>query len=288
MSPAPLAPPSLLPSLPPAVPALAPAGAAPKPAISDIAAGPAQPKSGKKGLVLALVCFGLVAGGVLAFQAGLIPGLKRPARPALPADTTPLPPPTIPAEINPQAISPEAQLEELKHQAIELVKTWPSSDKTTLVGQRLESAAVPGGDPSLSWMAEKLGEGSFQVNFYGSKSAAGKQSIYMFQANLTDKTVAPYNNDAAAKALLFGEPAASQGKKVRVKPKQPAQEPSASGLPVRDGEEAGGQPVVSPEGDAAQEPAKKPGRKAPRRQAGEDKKPAKAPDDAQLLDQLLE
>jgi len=270
--------------------------------VSDIAAGPAQPKSGKKGLVLALLCFGLVAGGVLAFQAGLIPGLKPPPRQANPTATTPLPPP---AEITPQAPSPEAQLEELKHQAIDLVKNWPSSDKTTLVGQRLEASAAPGGNPALSWMAEKLGEGTFQVNFYGGKSATGKQAVYMFQANLGEKTVAPYNDDAAAKALLFGEPRAAKSRKVRVKPKQaaaaPAQEQSASGLPVVGGKEAGGQPATAPESGAAPEttasgdetPAapentKKPERKAPRRQAGEGQKPAKPADDAQLLDKLLE
>ncbi|MCX5794730.1 MAG: hypothetical protein NTY77_04460 [Elusimicrobia bacterium] len=302
---APLAPPSLLPSLAPTAPVpsapapVAPApvkaGAAPKPAIVDIAAGPVKPKSGKKGLVMSLVCFGLVAGGVLAFQAGLIPGLKAPPRRANPAASTPLPPP---AEITPQAPSPEAQLDKLKQGAIDLVKSWPSSDKATLVGQRLEASAAPGGNPALSWMAEKLGEGTFQVNFYGSEPGTGKQAVYMFQADLGAKTVAPYNGDAAAKALLFGEPPAPAGKsqKVRVKPKA-----LASGLPVAGAEAVGGPPAAVAGSGAAQEPAaggdeaaaapkqtSKAGRKAPRKRAGGAQKPAKPADDAQLLDQLLE
>jgi hypothetical protein len=284
----PLSAPSLLPSLGPSAATPGASGIGPKPVPADAAGGPAKTKS-KKGLVMALVCFALIAGGGLAFQAGLIPGLKRPARRANPAAATPVPPPVAAAAAAPSA---EAQAEELKHQAIDLVKNWPSSDKTTLVSQRLEPAAADGSNPALSWMAEKLGEGSFQVNFYGGKSANGKQSVYMFQANLADKTVAPYNDDAAAKAILFGEAPAAKGK-VRVKAKRPAaagQDQSASGLPVIGGEEAGGQPAASSADAAAAAPdqTKKPARKAPRRQAGEDKKPAKPADDAQLLDQLLD
>ncbi|MDD5629869.1 MAG: hypothetical protein PHU21_12440, partial [Elusimicrobia bacterium] len=198
--------------------------------------------------------------------------------------------------ITPQAPSPGAELDKLKSQAIDLVKNWPSSDKTTLVGQRLEASAAPGANPALAWMAEKLGEAAFQVNFYGSDPATGKQAVYMFQANLADKTVAPYNNDAAAKVLLFGEPPAAKDQKVRVKPK-----PSASGLPVAGAPEAGapkpvpdasaGTPEPAPAGDEAAAAAPKPApaaRRAPRRRAGEAQKPAKPADDAQLLDQLLE
>ncbi len=299
-------PPALLSGLPPGGPTTRPAGTSSKLVISDMAADQAQPKSGKKGLVLALVGFGLVAGGALAFQAGLIPGRQRPPRRANPTATIPLTPPPA---ITPPAPSPEAQLEEFKHQAIDLVKNWPSSDKVTLIGQRLEASVDPGKNPALSWMAEKLGEGTFQVNFYGGKSPAGKQTIYMFQANLGEKTVTPYDNDATAKALLFGEPPAARRRKVRVKPKQPAaaktptsrQEPSARGLPGMFEEKADIQPVTAPEsgstqkstasGDeaaAALEQMPKPARKAPRRQAGEGKQPAKPADDAQLLDKLLE
>jgi hypothetical protein len=288
----PLAPPSMLPGLP----AAPPQPAAVKPAVADIAAGPAKPPSKKKGLVLALVAFGLIAGGVLAFQAGLIPGLAPASRRASPAESAPLPPPDAPGDIAPQAASPEAQAEELKRQAIELVKTWPSSDKSTLVGQRLDASAAPDANPDLAWMAEKLAEGTYQVNYYGGKSDSGKQTVHMFQADLTQKTVAPYNDDAAAKVLLFGEPPAAKGKKVRVKPKEPALtgtpaavKPSRESLDQMLGVDDS---VAPPDGQAQAGPdiqgPGKPARRAPRRQAAEEKKPAKAPDDAQLLDDLLE
>jgi hypothetical protein len=291
----PLAQPSMLPGLPAAAPA-APSPAAAKPAGADIAAGPAKPPSKKKGLVLALAAFGLIAGGVLAFQAGLIPGLAPASRRAEPSADVPLPPPAAPGDITPQAASPEAQAEELKRQAIEMVKTWPSSDKSTLVGQRLDASAAPDANPDLAWMAEKLAEGTYQVNYYGGKSDSGKQTVYMFRADLTQKTVAPYNDDAAAKVLLFGEPPAAKGRKVRVKPKEPALTGSpAAAKPSRENLDqllGVDDSVAPPDGQAqagpdVQEPGKS-ARKAPRRQAADNKKPAKAPDDAQLLDDLLE
>ncbi|MBI5239833.1 MAG: hypothetical protein HY926_05125 [Elusimicrobia bacterium] len=291
---APLPAPAMLPGLPAAP---APSGA--KPGITDIATGPAKPPAKKKGLVLALVAFGLVAGGALAFQAGMIPGLRPASRPANPAASTPLPPPA--ADITPQASSPEALAEEQKRQAIEFVKNWPSSDKTTLLGQRLEASAAPGANPDLSWMSEKLAEGTFQVNYYGGKSETGKQSVHMFQVDLNQKTVAPYNNDPAAKLILFGEPPAAKGKKVKVKPKEPAPsqaptaaKPAGESLDQLLGEDDAGAGLTAPPAGqppaepGAAEPAQKPARKTPRRQAGEDKKPAKSPDDAKLLDDLLE
>jgi hypothetical protein len=286
-APAKLAPPSLLPSLAPGSPTPSPAGPETKPVIADIAAGPDKPKSGKKGLALALVFFGLFAGGVLAFQAGLIPGLKRqPRRPNL-AATTPLPPPPpqAPVEAPAQTPSPEAQLDELKHQAIDLVKNWPSSDKAILLGQRLEASA-PGGDPAVSWMAEKLGDNLFQVNFYGGKSATGKQTVYMFQADLGGKAVSPYNDDAAAKLILFGEPPAPKVSKLRVKPRRRA----AAKKPAPAPESGAAQQTNAPADAAAAAPDKAgaPGPQAPSKQAGNGNKPAKSADDAQLLDKLLE
>jgi len=56
-------------------------------------------------------------------------------------------------------------------------------------------------------------------------------------------------------------------------------------------DEPGAGTVAPPDaesGPGAPEPAKKAPRKTPRRQAADDQKPAKAPDDAQLLDDLLD
>jgi len=187
-------------------------------------AGPSQPKSGKGGMVVALLVLGLGAAGFLAFNAGVIPGFMPPGKtPAssvpqataaapeeaavaltTPSTTLPAQTTTASAEITPQAPSPEAQLEELKRQAIDIVQAWPTSDKAFVVGQRLESKSPSEGGLS-PWMAEKLTDDVFQVNFYAPKSAAGKQTVFEFEAHLADKNVVPLN--AAAKALLIGRPA---------------------------------------------------------------------------------
>jgi len=266
-------------AIPPAAPPSDRKAAAPEPAVVDLVPAPPQPR--KAGPVLALVGFALVAGGVLAFRAGLIPALKTPAKPAAPADTTLPPPSAPPAKPAPPAPSPEAQLEELKRRAIELVQSWPTSDKTVSVGQSL-AAAAPHSEGLSPWLAEKLKDDAFQVNFYGAKPAAGKQVVYEFQASLPDKAVTPLN--AAAKALLLGEPAARRSrKKVGVKPKKahtpkPAASPLDSPLGLGPGPGPAGGPIAEPaEGGPAPAPMKP-----------ADAKPAKGGDDAQALDDLLQ
>jgi hypothetical protein len=234
------------------------------------------PKPRRSGLVLALVALGLVAGGVRAFQMGLIPGLKRPSRPAAPAAATLLPPPApaVPVNAAPATPSPEAQAEDLKHQAIAIVQAWPTSDPLVTVSQRLEASGPPAGAPS--WMAEKLTDDSIQVNFYGSKSADGKTEVYEFQVAMGEKSVTPLN--AAAKVLLLGEtPAGKKGKKVRVKPKDSAVPALGAATPVTTGGpmtgQDGGAPADNSATSAATEtpaPAKPVKRKAPKRATASD------------------
>ena len=185
----------------------------PAPAIAPPPA-PARPKARIKSVVLVALGSGFVAAGVIAFYAGLIPipGHRRTPQSRAPvSDTSPTPAPPPP--------SPEAQMEELKGQAVALVRSWPIEGQGDIVGHRLESSYPKNGNLS-PWMAEKLGDDSFQVNFYGAKSSAGKPEAYEFQVNLGANSVTPIN--AAAKALVHGSAAGGPEKKVRVKPKNEA------------------------------------------------------------------
>ena len=190
----------------------------PAPAVAPPPA-PARPKVRIKEVVLVALGAGFVAAGVLAFRAGLIPGHRRTPQSPAPAAA----PAQMPA---PPQLSPEAKMEEFKGQAVALVRFWPIDGQGDSVGQHLESSYPPNGNLS-PWMAEKLGDDSFQVNFYGAKSAAGKPVAYEFQVNLDAKSVIPIN--AAAKALVHGSAAGGLEKKVRVKPKD-----EASAGPVED------------------------------------------------------
>jgi len=188
----------------------------PAPAVAPPPA-PARPKAKIKGVVLLALGVGFVAAGGLAYRyrTKLFPVRGGASQAAVPAQMS-----------APPQLSPEAQMEELKGQAVALVRSWAINGQGDSVGQRLESSYPPNGNLS-PWMAEKLGDDSFQVNFYGAKSAAGKPEAYEFQVNLDAKSVIPIN--AAAKALVHGSVAGGPEKKVRVKPKD-----EASAGPVED------------------------------------------------------
>ena len=195
---------------------------------------PSKPKSRKKAWILSLAAFGVAALIALIFlamptQAPKPPEPKAaamPAQPVVPAPTPATPAAATPATPQaPQTPSPEAQLDELKHQAISLVQSWPTFDKAVTVGQRLEPKTLSEGN-LLPWMVENLKDDSFQVNFYGRKSTDGKQAFYSFQAGLGEKTVSPLN--AAAKVLLLGEPVPAKPKKIRVRRKKAKKEPAAN------------------------------------------------------------
>jgi len=248
--------------------------AAPAPAVVDLFPAPPQPR--QAGPALALAGFALVAGGALAYRTGLIPALKTRAKTAAPADTT-LPP----AKPAPPALSPEAQLEELKRRAIELVQSWSISDQTVSVGQSL-AAAAPHSEGLSLWLAEKLKDDAFQVNFYGGKPAAGKQVVYEFKASLPDKAVTPLN--AAAKALLLGKPAARRArKKAGVKPKKAhAPQPGASPLYSLPGFRPGYGPADGPIAKPAE------GGPAPAPMKPADAKPAQGGDEAPAPDDIIQ
>lgn len=210
----------------------APAAKAP---IADVIAAP-QPKSGNKVLLTVLIAGGAAAAGFLAIQFGLLPGQsapetatvattpETPAAPAMPAAAPATPAPVPATDIVPQAPSPEAVAEDLKRQAIALVQSWPTGDKASTLGERLQSQHPQAAGQNLSpWMAEKLKDDSFQVNFYGAKSESGKTAVVEFHADLTQKAVTPLN--VAARELV--EPPAPPApqpltRKVRVKAKKAA------------------------------------------------------------------
>jgi hypothetical protein len=204
--------------------------AAPPPVseIEEAVVAPAPAPKSKKGLLIASTVFILIAGGLAALQFGLIGGGEK----AAPPMEEPAPVETVtPA---PEAVPAEVQLEELKQQAISLVRMWPSGDGVKTVGQRLE------GDVSQSglspWMAEKLAEGLFQVNFYAKSVGPGGGTIHEFQVRSAEKQVSALN--LAAKAVLEKElpppPPPAKPRRVKVRPKAKAPEAAQEKTPAAD------------------------------------------------------
>lgn len=189
------------------------------------------PSKSRKNQLIILAALVVVAAVFAALQSDLIGIGQKTAPAAEPEAAAPeaqtLPPPAA------EMPSAEVQLEEMKQQAIELVRSWPSGDGLKTVGQRLEGEVPPSG---LSpWMAEKLAEGLFQVNFYAQNAGSAGGTIHEFQARLAEKQVSALN--LAAKAVLEKEPApppvAPKPRKVRVRPKAAPMEPPQEKAPAK-------------------------------------------------------
>lgn len=187
-------------------------------------AGPQAPQAAsapsklRKNQLIVLGAFVVIAAVFAALQSDMI-GIGQKASPAAESEETAAPAAQLPPPEAAEIPSAEAQMEQMKQQAIELVRSWPSGDGMKTVGQRLEEEAHASG---LSpWMAEKLAEGIFQVNFYAQSAGSTGGTIHEFQARLAEKQVGALN--LAAKAILEKEPAppaaAPKPRKVRVRPK---------------------------------------------------------------------
>lgn len=241
---------------------------------------PAPAKS-KKGLVMAAAALAVLGGGgFAAMQMGLLGGKTAPA-----VEESPLPAPA-PAPA-PEPVAAETQVEEQKQQAIGLARMWPSGDGAMTVGQRLETeAAAPGLSP---WMAERLADGLFQVNFYAKSAGPGGQTIYEFQVRPAQKQVSALNR--AAKALLESAPPAAPApkpRKVKVRPKAAEESQPSNALDSPLGLSSGEPPArrePAPESEPEPEPEAETPKPAPRRAA----KPARKaqPKSDESLDELL-
>lgn len=268
----------------------------------ELAGPPAAPKS-KLGPVIAAAAVLLALGGGYVFMTG---GGSKPVyeEPVLEA-----PPPM------PEQPLVDSQLEELKQQAIGLVRMWPSGDGLASVGQRLESMP-PSAAQANPWSSEKLAEGLFQVTYYAAASGGGETS-FQFQVRPAEKQVSAIN--MAAKDLLEPRPvvkapeAPKRKRRVRVRPKAPPVEDSGLLDNPLDAALNAGDPLPaprrkrSPEENAPDEASldellqPEPEREAPKPRAAEGAaaaKPAprrvvpaavvdKEPSDAELLDELL-
>ncbi|MFA6003613.1 MAG: hypothetical protein WC881_06045 [Elusimicrobiota bacterium] len=253
----------LLGSPPPGAPEPLPPASAP---VEDLV----KPKPKKAALVAALVGGAVLVMGLLAFWSGFLgtsdkSEVSEPAAAAAPDPNGAAPS----ADIVPQAPDPNLQAEELKRQAIELVQTWPAGDGLESVGLRLESAHPTA--HGASWLAEKLGDDLFQVNFYGASPGSDKQTVYEFQASPVQKTVTPIND--AAKLAASGRPMAAK-KKSRTRSQRAAaaaSEAAPPALPIMPQTEP--QPA-EPVGEAALAPA--PAQPAASKKRKRRKKPAAA------------
>ncbi len=175
------------------------------PAGADLAAKPK--KSRGKALALA----GLVlAGGAAAaaVKLGLLP------IPALKA-AKPAPPPLPAAPLAPKPPSPEEQAEAAKQAAIDMVRRFPTPKGKT-IGEALEAGLKLDGGLS-PWLADKIVEGVYQVNFYSSKPAGGNGQTYEFEASMADGRVTGHN--PVAKALLATRPQVAATRRRRVRGK---------------------------------------------------------------------
>jgi hypothetical protein len=161
----------------------------------EILSGPPKKEGGGKGVMVLLLLAGAIGVGV---KLKLIPvnkimrmlpiGMKKHG-----AEQAPLPPPPPPESI-PKTPSPEELAEQAKKEAIDLVRNWPIEGGLKTVGQVLESESPQaGGLPP--WMAEKIQDDMYQVNFYA-KSPAGTKT-YEFEASMGDKKVLAHNEPAA-------------------------------------------------------------------------------------------
>ncbi|MHB2027005.1 MAG: DUF4339 domain-containing protein [Elusimicrobiota bacterium] len=156
------------------------------PAVEIGITAPNPPVKSKKGKAFMWVGFVLLAGGVLlAFEEGLIPMGGKSAQPV------PKSPVQIPAALPSQT---QAELAEkgFKKEALQLVQTWPLASAKT-IGLTLATASSKGGNLS-PWMVEKVSDGVYQVNFYGSQVQSGPLQSYQFEARLDDRQVIGLND----------------------------------------------------------------------------------------------
>ena len=236
-----------------------PEPAPPMPAVAsgsvDIVAPVKAPaKSGKrKSKALLWIGLVLVASGVLfAFEEGLIP---------LGQNKTPVSvaPPAAPAP----AVSESAAAEDgFKKQAVSMVQNWALPGGKT-VGAVLGNKAPASGNLN-PWMAEKVSDGVYQVNFYGSQIQNGPIQNYQFEARLDDHEIIGLNK--LAQNLLAPPPVKHHRKaRVRARRKKPvvrirpmkeagkkAKKISVKGLPGLEGAPSQPQPKNPQDQGAAQ------------------------------------
>lgn len=259
---------------------------------------PEKPKSNKSRFALAALALTLLAFGGAYFTGVLSPVAKMEQEPA-PEETLPPPQPAetpMPAAAQASPASLEAQQEELKQAALGLVKGWPSASGNQTLSQELEGAMPSAG---LSpWMAEKVKDDVYQVNFYPKAGADGRQIVYEFEARLNDKRVSARNDFAQAllsgKMLAAAPPKPRKGLKkskasrrqmVKIKPKALPELQELSPQPGAAAESAAPSASQPP---AAAEPA--PEEEAPQDAPAPKKKPRGQNNraaDADLLDDLL-
>ena len=128
--------------------------------------------------------------------------------PAAAPPQTPIPAANAPAAAPAQPVA-EAQAEQLKQAAIDLVKGAPGPDGTKTLGQILEAAAPQKGNLS-PWLADKIKDDRYQVNYYAAASSspsAEKSVAYEFKAQLGTRQIEPAND--AAKVLMSPPPPAA-------------------------------------------------------------------------------
>ena len=249
-----------------------PASAAPA-AVSgpvDIIAPAKAPAKSGKAKSKALLWVGLVllaAGALFAFEEGLIPlgQNKAPAPAAPPAASAPAP-----------TVSESAAAEDgFKKQAVSMVQNWTLPGGKT-VGAILGNMAPTSGNLN-PWMAEKVSDGVYQVNFYGSQVQNGPIQNYQFEARLDDQQVIGLNKLAQNLLAPPAPPVRRHRKaKARVRRRKPV-------IRIRPMKEAKKVSVKSLPG--LEEAPSKPQSKNPQGQSAAQSKGQAQ--DAQLLDNLL-
>ncbi|MBI3554496.1 MAG: hypothetical protein HY077_18535 [Elusimicrobia bacterium] len=242
---------------------------APPPSLTPEILSQPPKRGGGARLILTVVAVAAMA-GAYAVKKGLVPS-DWGKRAGL-SDRTPVPPPINPGQST--APSPEELAEQQKKEAVELVRAWPVPGGLQTVSQVLENGAPAEGGLS-PWMAEKIRDEVYQVNFY-SKSARGAKT-YEFQASLSDKKVLAHNEPAAALLTPESEktgrkPKSSKNKSPRIKSKRDAgdqgiledllkvpSEDETGGAAARGGpiETAPGQQASRAASDKAAKPARK-------------------------------
>lgn len=269
--------------LPPRVEALPP--------VVDIAAAPAdagKPGPGKAKKIMAAGAAAAIALSAAAYFMGLFAPQKKEA----PVIEEPLAEEAAP-------VSEASQEEERKAAALNLVKMFPSASGRGTLDEELQGAALEASGPS-PWMAEKISEGVYQVNFYSPKKNAAAAVTYEFEVRLAENKVAPHNE--AATHLMAGTkpapppapaPAVKKRKRVKVRPKPAAaEEASAESLfpdetPARAKAEAEpGDDFIDYSLGAGSEPAEREAPAKTKKQEPPSEKPG-AVSDAELLDDLL-
>lgn len=270
--------PGLPPPPSPARPPLAPPPPSPASPSGATTQSPAAPPKGKGKLVLvAVAAAALLGGGAYVF-------LGKPAKapeekvPAVPMDQTPLPPPPPPEPAGP---TPEQLEEQVKAGAVDFLRQWPAGAGGT-VASALEGPMPPQGGLS-PWMAEKIRDGVYQVNFYPSKSEKNPNPRPIeFEVDLGAKTLKG-KNAAAVELLALPKPAAPK-KKPAIKPKTVEAEGAELFNELAGGEEA---PAAEPAPEAAPPREEAPAAAAPKPRKSRAKAKAKAPEKEPSLDDLL-